>query len=434
MRRRLSAETLDTRTLRDTALVGALIVVGLLGARGLDQTDVDLYRRYGELLIHHKGLPTEYPAFSALLFALPLALPIGYHAAFALEMVAVLVTLALIGRRLVPERGWLARFVMYAALGTTWVIFARYDLAPALASFVAVVSARRGRFGTAWAAAAVGAALKVFPVLFLPGFFIAEWRTSGRPPWRRVVLVAAIGGALVGIQSAVAPGTLLTPLSWEIHRGFEYSSLPGTLSLLLGAGHVHFAFAFRTIEVFGPAHAAIGAAVLVAELTAVALVWRAGWRERLGVAEVSVLVLSVVVLGGRSFAPQYLIWLAPLWALWPRHNVLVLTAVLTTLAFPEARVATYLLAHSTSFVPAAICGALRNVAFAVGTLSFARQRLNERAPAVVAPDKGPAATLWHASAVRPSGGIAGEVSSAGAPRPTPGDLSIGGGTSVLDGR
>ena len=434
MRRRLSTETVDAQALRDTALVGALIIAGLLSARGLYQIDVHYYHRYGELLIHHGGLPVEYPALSALVFALPLALAIGYHTAFALEMVVVLVALALVGRHLVPERGWLGRFVVYVALGTGSVIFARYDLAPALASFVAVVCARRGRFGTAWVAAAIGAALKVFPVLLLPGFFIAEWRISGRPPWRRAALLAAVGGVLVGIQSALAPGTVLTPLSWEIHRGFEYSSLPGTLSLVLGAGHAHFGVAFRNVEVFGPAHAAIGVAVLVAELVAVALVWRAGWRERLGVAEVSVLVLSVAVLGGRSLAPQYLIWLAPLWALWPRHNALVLTAVLTTLTYPEAFLATSLLAHSTSVLPAAIFGALRNVAFVTGTLSFARQRLNERAPAVVASDKGPAATIWSARVVRPSGRITREASSAAELRPAPRGLSLGGGTSVLDGR
>ena len=63
-------------------------------------------------------------------------------------------------------------------------------------------------------------------------------------------------------------------------------------------------------------------------------IWRFAALGRLSVEATSLAVLSVSVLGDKAFSPQYLIWLAPLWAYWPLRRGWLAAAALTTLVFP----------------------------------------------------------------------------------------------------
>ena len=59
-------------------------------------------------------------------------------------------------------------------------------------------------------------------------------------------------------------------------------------------------------------------------------VWVLGYRGLLSVVAVSLAVLSIAVFSEKSFAPQYLMWLAPFWAYWPIRRGWVVAALLTT--------------------------------------------------------------------------------------------------------
>ena len=63
-------------------------------------------------------------------------------------------------------------------------------------------------------------------------------------------------------------------------------------------------------------------------------VWALAGRGQLSVVAVSLAVLSIAVLSEKSFAPQYLIWLAPFWAYWPMRRGWAAVALLTTLIYP----------------------------------------------------------------------------------------------------
>lgn len=382
----LQARATVPRYLLGTAIV-AFVVVALVIQVRLPQSDLAVYHRYGLALLHsgqRVALPREYPALAGLLFAAVALVPGNFTLAFGLAMAIVLCALLWAGSALFGGRVWCARSLLYLGAGTIAVALGRYDLVPALAVVLAVALARRGRWSGAWAAAIVGTALKLFPALLLPGFLLAEWRETGRLAWRKVVATAGVAGACATVQMIVAPGTLLSPVRYELRRGFEVSSTGGSLTMLLHPASIGWQFGFGAWQVVGPDHEVIGVALGVAALGGLAAIWVLAWRGRLSVPTVSLAVLSVAVLTDRALAPQYLIWLAPLWALWPLRAGWLTAAALTTLVFPVA----YALegsipgiGHAAGMYPAMAVAAARNLALLLATAAWLRDELRSRTAA-----------------------------------------------------
>lgn len=361
-----------------TGIVLLLGVLMLHWASG----DVQLYEHYGEALRQGKlthGLPQEYPALAGALFVVPLYLGLPYQVAFGMLCLACLVVLLAAACRLLweSERSlWF--FLASLCLGATWAVFRRYDVFPALAVVVAVGAARSDRWGTAWAATIGGTLLKIFPAFLLPGFFLIEWRRTGSPPWRRAAASAAVVLAAGAGQQAVASGTVLNPLLYELHRGFEFSSVPGSLAVLLDAGRVTWQYTYRSWQVVGGPVGVVATILLVGGLLGLAWIWRLSWRGRLEVVEVSLAALSVVVLIGKAFPPQYILWLAPLWAAtaWDSTRAArvtwMLTCALTTASYPLA----FALARgSGDLAVPSLLAAARNLALLAATAAWLAGRL-----------------------------------------------------------
>jgi len=363
----------------------AITTVALIAALALPQSDVLLYHRYAQNLLHGPGrtrLPVEYPALSAAVFVAPLALPIGYRLGFALLMVVTLGALVFAGHVLHAGPGWLNRLISYLALGTAAVLFARYDLLPSLAVLIAVLQARRRRWSSAWLACLIGAALKLFPLVLLPGLVLIEWREEHRFPWRRLVLTGLVIATFVLLQSALVPGSVWSPLHYELRRGFEFSSLPGSLTALADPLHLHWVYGFGSWEVIGSGHVAIQTAVGICEVAVLVWLWRLAWRGRLLVDELCLGVLSTIVLGDRALAPQYLVWVIPLWALWPMRRAWLCAAALTTLTYPVAfSLGTH---YGGSLFPATLVGAGRNIVLLAGTVTWMHERLTSRIDTAIA--------------------------------------------------
>lgn len=355
----------------------ALTALGIVGAVALNQKEIRVYEWYGDGLLHGSAaaaLPREYPALAGLFFSLVALMPGPYLGGFSLCMVLALAGLVLFGTKRLGRSGWAERVLLYLALAVFGVLFARYDLLPAACTFGAVVWASEGRFGRAWVAACLGAALKLFPALLLPGFFIYEWRTTGRPPGRRVLATGLAAGAIAVVQTWLAPGTLLNPFRYELRRGFEFSSVGGGITFLTDPLHASWHFAFGAWQISGTGAGPVKIAMLLLEVTGIAGVWWLLSRRRLTLQAASLAVLSVAVLCDRALGPQYLIWLAPLWALWPLRREWVAAAFLTTLTFP---VVFHLFPTLTV---ATIVALLRNGALAVGTFLWFRAELRSPVP------------------------------------------------------
>ena len=191
-------------------------------------------------------------------------------------------------------------------------------------------------------------------------------------------MIAIIPVALVGAaELAVAPsGSLISPLRFEISRGFELSSLPGSLTFLASPFHLHWLPAFGVYEVIGPGHVVIGMLVGVLLVAALSVVWLLAWGRRLPVEVVSLAVLSVAVLTDKAFGPQYLVWLIPFWAYWPLRRGWVLAALLTTAVYPVL----YLEGHAwgPGYYLATGTAVVRNAVLIVATVGWFLERLRDK--------------------------------------------------------
>lgn len=378
--------------------IALVTAAGTVGACLIPQSDVALYGLYAHAMLHgplSRGLPVEYPALAGALFVLVALAPGAYFGCFVACMAAAFVALAVWGDRKLRGSGWLERVLLYVSLGCLAIMFARFDIVSAACCLVAVVSARNGRYGRAWVAAFLGAALQFFPALLLPGFFLYEWRQSGRPPWRRAC-AAGMAALTWGVaQQLLAPGTLWHPVLYEMQRGFEFSSVPGSITLILSPAHLQWRHAFGAWQVLGAGAGVISPILAVGEVLGALGIWMALYRRRLGVEAASLAVISVAVLCDRALAPQYLLWLAPLWALWPLRRAWVASAALTFLTFPVS-----LMVHgggAEDLLIPTVVGLARNCALLVGTISWLRAEL--RSPDNACPMEGQSLDKWDAREV-----------------------------------
>ena len=133
-----------------------LLVAGVLFAAGSPNftrsysSDVGLYEHYARAALASPvfhALPREYPALALGVFVVPLAVPLTYSLGFALLAAGAGLVLVLSSDGLPGCPGWSRRTCYYLLMGTVTVVFARYDVFPALAAVLAVEGARKGNWG-----------------------------------------------------------------------------------------------------------------------------------------------------------------------------------------------------------------------------------------------------------------------------------------------
>ena len=281
-----------------------LVVVGVLFAAGSHKVtssfsgDVSLYEHYARAALSSPlfhSMPVEYPAAALAIYLVPLTLPVPYALGFALLAAIAGIALVLSSDGLPQYPGWSRRTCYYLVIGTGAVVFARYDVFPALAALLAVESARREKWDRAWVWAVVGGLLKFFPFLLLPGFFLIERAQTGKWAFRRVGATCVGVAILTTAQYSVDPKSLLSPLMYQVHRGFELSSLQGSASFILDPLHAYSIGAYSSIEVVGRGAMVISALTMVVTVLAMCSVWVLARRGLLSVVAVSLAILSLAV-------------------------------------------------------------------------------------------------------------------------------------------
>ena len=342
-------------------------------------SDVTIYHHYVHQaltspLFH--TLPKEYPPAALVLFMLPLLAPVKYAVGFAVLAIVATLALLLCSDGLPAFPGWSRRVAIYLLVGASAVLLSRYDIFPALATFLAVESARRGRWRRAWVWVVIGGLLKIFPLVLVPGFLVAERARTGRWPVGRVVAACVPFTVMAAVQSAFAPGSAFSPLLYEARRGFEFESVAGALTLLSDPLHIKWLFSYGSWEIVGSYHTVISLVVSLAMLGGLLAVWRLAYQRRLSVEACSLAVLSLAVLGDKAFSPQYLIWLVPLWAYWPLRAGWLTAAAVTTVVYPFLFLEGGL--HGHDFYAAAAVAVVRNVVLIVVTTRWLREQVHAR--------------------------------------------------------
>jgi hypothetical protein len=314
--------------------------------------DVVRYESWATALVEEERVPysevaIEYPPGSLPFVSAPRMWGSGgeYRAAFIVTMLVVdaFGLLALV--RMAPRArlggawAWVALVPLVGPLA-----YLRLDLVPAVATLWALERAASRSWMGAGGWLGLGAAVKLYPALLLPGAWVASGRRG------RLLVGAALVAAAVALPFLGAAGALWdSVVGYHSQRGIQIESTWGA-GLVAAA---RFGYPAAVVYEFGAFHIRAGVAPtleamsVVASIAAVVVGAFLARTARPGapahVARVLVFTLALLLVTGTVLSPQYVLWLAALVAGWysldpgAARGALALTAIaaaLTQLVYP----------------------------------------------------------------------------------------------------
>ncbi|MEO7911541.1 MAG: glycosyltransferase 87 family protein [Roseiflexaceae bacterium] len=311
--------------------------------------------------VPYRDFALEYPPLALLPFALPRLVAfgrridfVGYVWLFLIENAIYSTLIALVIAQIRGLRAAWPALTLYALLVVVsapllpW----RYDLFPALLTALALLCVLRQRPGWAGIWLGLGVAAKLYPAVLLLIFGAYYFAGKNRPALLRLGLGGA--GALAATLLPfvlIAPGPLLSFLSYHQLRGLQLESLPAgviVLAHVLGMTSARLEFNYGALHVAAPLAGAVLRwlpIVFVVVLGAVLVSGIARFREEqaregrvtyTSLVAYSAAVLLAFIITNKVFSPQYIIWLlpfAPLLRLRQASALLVICA-LTIVLFP----------------------------------------------------------------------------------------------------
>jgi hypothetical protein len=291
-------------------------------------------------------LPPEYPALTLLAFSLPLVAPAQwYQVVFAFTMAIIAGIIYLLLKRYRSTSAAIA-FAVYLVLGSWATALGRFDLIPAGLILGAVLLGVRSKWKWAFALLAVATLLKLFPILLIPPFLIAQQMQSKEKwfAWSRWLA----SGVFVGICVVVTAVSLtfniantLFPINYFLNRPIEVDSfLASLLWLESQAGHaVEWVFTYQSLNFLSPLSHVVS--LLSTVFLGVGLLYTCWlqWRGKIDLPMACLMTLLILLVTGKVFSPQYLIWVAPLVAYvgqahWKWLVSWVSVSILTLMIFP----------------------------------------------------------------------------------------------------
>lgn len=297
--------------------------------------------------VPYRDFLVEYPPLALPIFLLPRLVSggnVGFYAAlFGLEMLLwdglCVVLVASWARR--RERPTLFKVLLWYTVffGALYpFVGLHYDMVPATVAFAAAAAWGSDRPGTGGVLAACAVLLKAFPgAVALPGI-VGELRKRGSRAPRGTaafVLTVLVGGAVwwaVGAAGAIR---------YQVTQGLEIESLwAGALAALGTLRHTAIAadFFHAAYQLRAPgAEVLARAAIPLQGLALLFVAWRI-WRVKdARVIPMAAATMLAVVVTGKAFSPQYMVWFLPFAAVssdrWTKP-VFFLAALLTTIVFP----------------------------------------------------------------------------------------------------
>ncbi len=369
-------------------------------------TDTPVYYEYaGRIargLVPYADFSSEYPPVAMLLFSLPRLLSGNSYNAFVfwfeLEMLlfscGIIALLSAVSGRLY---GSIRRTLLVLALYTLFVLSigsivqARFDIAVAFLMLAGITAFIYERSLLAWMLLGLGLMTKVIPVLIGPLYLVAHYRRRRlRELWLGPLLALLTAAAAALPFLLISPSGLAGAFLYHLERPLQIESSWASPLLILNSISdfpVQILNSYGSHNVFASmaeTFATISGPVTLALLLAVYLVyWRSGFDDAGGwsppaLVQFAAITISVFILGGKVFSPQFLIWLLPLIPLlasvrkpWP-GAIYWAVLVLTQIEFP------YNYWKLFSLQPGIICEvALRNLmmgVLVVALLLFSRRQ------------------------------------------------------------
>lgn len=292
------------------------------------------------------ALPPEYPLLTLVPFSLPLLTPTQwYQVVFAICMAIIAGILYILLKRYRSTSAAIA-FAIYLVLGSWATAEGRFDLIPAGLMLGAIILAIRARWKWAFALLALATLFKFYPAILVPPFLIAQQMQS-REKWFSWSRWSA-SGVFLGVCAVVTVVSLilnvantLYPFTYFQNRPIQVESFPATL-LWLGSflGHpIQYTFQYQSLDFLSSLSNKVS--LLSTLLLGVGLLYTfwLQWRGKIDLPTASLLTLLVLLMTGKVFSPQYLIWVAPLVAYvggsnWKWLLSWGIVSILTTIIFP----------------------------------------------------------------------------------------------------
>lgn len=266
------------------------------------------------------ALPHEYPLLALIPFLLVFFSPQHwYQVSFALLMIALAAGMYLMLARYKSRKAALAG-AAFLVIGGWATVAGRFDLVASLLTLGAVILAERKRWNWAFVLLAVAFLIKFYPAILLIPFLLAQQMDSHRKwnAWRRWQPLALFLGVCVlvmGVSLLLSIEGTIWPLSYFQKRPLQVESFGSSviwLSTLLKHHPMTFDFQYGSVNVLHVYASLIARAeTVLLGLSLLYTVWLQ-WRGKIGLAPSALLTLLIVIVTGKVFSPQYLIWVVPL--------------------------------------------------------------------------------------------------------------------------
>jgi Glycosyltransferase family 87 len=272
-------------------------IVGLYEPRGLEQGVFPYVHGY----LQH-GAPAggaiEYPVLTGLFMWMAATLASGANDYLRVTVLLMFPLGLLTAFLLTRMAGWRA-LLWAAAPALALYAFVNWELLVVAAAVTGFWLWRRNRFVWAGLAFGIGAALKLFPILFLAPLALERWRSGDG---RAALQSAAAGLAVFAVVNL--PFVVAGPAGW--FATYQYQSLRGPN--------------YDTIWQLGvppltPLELNFVSGMLTAALFAAALVWGAMRAGRYPFLQVSAACVAATLLMAKVHSSQYALWIMPFFAL-----------------------------------------------------------------------------------------------------------------------
>ena len=292
-------------------------------------------------------LPYEYPLMAVLSFSPALMTPLAwYQETFAFLMLCIATGLYLLLLS-IQSRGAALAFALYLALGCFVTALGRFDLLPTACTFGALLCAERTKWGRAFFLLALATMIKFYPVVLLVPLLLAQQRQRKETwyAWRRYLplVIFMITCAIITVLSLTVnvEGTI-APLSYFGQRPLQIESVSASTIWLIstiGGYPLNYAFSYGSRNVFSQFSTIVMQGDSILFLIGLCLVYWLQWRQKIALALTFLLTLLIVIVTGKVFSAQYLIWVTPFVAYIGRWNRKWLVSwcsisLITTLIYP----------------------------------------------------------------------------------------------------
>ncbi len=238
-------------------------------------------------------------------------------------------------------------FAFYLVVGNWGSAAARFDLIPAALILGSVILAARSKWKWAFVLLALATTFKFFPVVLVIPFLIAQqkqysekWYSWHR--WSALGLYCGICMVAMLLSLSLNIADTINPFLYFFDRPIQVESASATL-LWLGK---FLGYPISIIQTYGSVNVLSALSHKVSLLSSLCLVvgllytfWLQ-WRGKVDIYTASLLTVLIIIITGKVFSPQYLIWLAPLLALvgqanWKWLLTWGIIGLLTTWVYPN---------------------------------------------------------------------------------------------------